>query len=543
MTADPNAAPQAPRRVWPAPDALLGGFNVASLALGAQITTPDADLAQRQQVLHDGYTALQDVFRTEAARLPVTLTVKLAGDAAVPVAGILLNPQSDGPAFEKLKDFELWLSADGQQFTKALAGSLSTALIEQAFPLAAPAPARYAQLRLLSNHAGNRGSVALGEWKVVAAPGSVGAPVNLAAQANGGAVVSFQPQIASPDDAASILSQDERAGRLALPAGTPAEWVLGFRNGRAAQVTALQWANAPDVQPAERFAEVDLYASLDSPTGPWTSLGHWKLGPGESTFTLPAPAWARYVRVAAPARGKDAQLALPDVLRVIERPTGPDYRSVIGEWGHYSRAGVYEWLNPLPPAAETAAGGGNNAVENAQTIAAGAAVQGTVQIGQKVDWYRIDVPAGQNAVVLRLTGQPTVGVRAIFQDAAGKPLPVTVDPVSPAEQVITATVAAGSTAYVRIEEPPRSVIFAWDTSGSMGSYFGAIYSALSSFIEGVKPGREGVNLLPFGSDLLLKTWSDEPAVLQQALNDYDRQRWFQQRRGDAVEGVSGVGLS
>ena len=126
LTADPNAAPQAPRRVWPAPDALLGGFNVASLALGAQITTPDADLAQRQQVLHDGYTALQDVFRTEAARLPVTLTVKLAGDAAVPVAGILLNPQSDGPAFEKLKDFELWLSADGQQFTKALAGSLST---------------------------------------------------------------------------------------------------------------------------------------------------------------------------------------------------------------------------------------------------------------------------------------------------------------------------------------------------------------------------------------------------------------------------------
>ena len=267
---------------------------------------------------------------------------------------------------------------------------------------------------------------------------------------------------------------------------------------------------------------MDLYASLDSPTGPWTPLGHWKLGPGESTFTLPAPAWARYVRVAAPARGKDAQLALPDVLRVIERPTGPDYRSVIGEWGHYSRAGVYEWLNPLPPAAETAAGGGNNTVEHAQTIAAGAAVQGTVQIGQKVDWYRVDVPAGQNAVVLRLTGQPTVGVRAIFQDAAGKPLPVTVDPVSPAEQVITATVAAGSTAYVRIEEPPRSVIFAWDTSGSMGSYFGAIYSALSSFIEGVKPGREGVNLLPFGSDLLLKTWSDEPAVLQQALNDYDR---------------------
>ena len=102
--------------------------------------------------------------------------------------------------------------------------------------------------------------------------------------------------------------------------------------------------------PPREFAEVNLYASLDSPTGPWTSLGHWSLGPDESTFTLPKPAWARYVRVAAPVRGKDAQLALPDVLRVIERPTGPDYRSAIGEWGHYSRVGVYEWLNALPPA-------------------------------------------------------------------------------------------------------------------------------------------------------------------------------------------------
>ena len=424
LAADPNAAPQAPRRVWPVPDAMLGGLNVAALAAGAQITTPDADLAERQQVLHDGYTALQDVFRTDAARLPVALTVKLAGDAAVPVAGILLNPQSDGPAFEKLKDFELWLSDDGQQFTEALAGSLSTALIEQAFPLAAPVPARYAQLRLLSNHSGNRGSVALGEWKVVAAPGAVGAPVNLAAQANGGTVVSFHPPIASPDDAASILSQDQRAARLTVPAGTPADWVLGFQHGRAAQVTALQWVDAPDVQPAERFAEVDVYASLDSPAGPWTPLGRWKLGPGESTFTLPAPAWARYVRVAAPGRGQEARLAVPDVLRVIERATGPDYRPVIGEWGHYSPRASTSGSPRCRPRPETAARGGNDTAERAQALAAGAAVQGTVQIGEKVDWYRIDVPAGRNAVVLRLAGQPTVGVRAIFQDAAGKPLPV-----------------------------------------------------------------------------------------------------------------------
>ena len=519
LVADADAPPQSPRRVWPLPDSMLGGRNVALLSLGAQIVTPDADLAQRQQVLHDGYTTLGEVFQVSADQLPISLTVKLAGDAAAPVTGILLNPQSPWPVHEKLQDFELWLSQDGRTFTRALAGALSSNLVEQAFPLPQPTPARYAQLRLLSNHVGNHGNVALGEWKVIAAPGTaIGGPVNLADPANGGEIVTFRPQQPLPDYAASLLQQDKRATRVDLMAGVPAEWVVGFQHGRAAQIAALQWGDAPDVTPAERFTDVDLSASMDSPAGPWTPVGHWKLNPGQSNLTLPAPIWARYLRITSAVPAKNVQLALPDVLRVFERPIGPDYRSAIGEWGHYSREAVYEWLHPPAPVVTTAAAVANDSLEKAQLVAMDSLVQGTVQIGERMAWYRVDVPADQNAIVLRLTGEPTINARAVFQDAAGKPLPVTSEPVSPAEQVITATVAGGSTAYFRIEEPPRSVIFAWDQSGSLGAYQHTIYSALMTYIAGVTPGREAVNLLPFGGKLLLKTWGEDPTVLQAGVN-------------------------
>src|SRR5690606_34826458 len=71
-------------------------------------------------------------------------------------------------------------------------------------------------------------------------------------------------------------------------------------------------------------------------------------------------------------------------------------------------------------------------------------------------------------------------------------------------------------------EPPRSVIFSWDTSGSVGPYLPRIYAALSAFAGDVKPGREVVNLLPYGGDLLLDEWSGHPYALRSVLSDYQR---------------------
>ena len=58
---------------------------------------------------------------------------------------------------------------------------------------------------------------------------------------------------------------------------------------------------------------------------------------------------------------------------------------------------------------------------------------------------------------------------------------------------------------MKIEEPPRNVVFLWDTSASVGAYLPVIYNSLMAYIEDVVPGLDAANLIPFGGKLLQTT--------------------------------------
>ena len=83
-------------------------------------------------------------------------------------------------------------------------------------------------------------------------------------------------------------------------------------------------------------------------------------------------------------------------------------------------------------------------------------------------------------------------------------------------------VEPGGTYYLKIEEPPRNVVFLWDTSASVGAYLPVIYNSLMAYMEDVVPGRDAANLIPFGGNILLRDWYGEPYILQTVLNDYPR---------------------
>ncbi|MEJ7901909.1 MAG: discoidin domain-containing protein [Thermomicrobiales bacterium] len=79
---------------------------------------------------------------------------RLAGEEPVPVAGVTFFPVGpDGTVSSQLKDFEIELSLDGQTWTPALTGQLTTQGVEQAFTLEEPVGAQYARLRVLSGQA------------------------------------------------------------------------------------------------------------------------------------------------------------------------------------------------------------------------------------------------------------------------------------------------------------------------------------------------------------------------------------------------------
>lgn len=519
--------PVNPRQTWPLPEELLGGVNVAWSALGAQIRTENEDYAESQVDLHDEITPLQDGFRGRGADAPITLTVELAGDGAVPVAGFTLNPMGDGRGGESLHAFDLALSEDGDTYEVAYSGELSSQPVEQAFVLSDTTPARFAQLRMRSNHQYNEGSIRLGEWKVIAAPGQAIAGtqgLNLANPDLGGHIVWYDPQMRG---LANMLSAEDEATTTRLSAGERAEWVIGFQHERAAQITELQWRDASDRNVENDITEVDVWVSMESPVGPWESLGTWQLdraaaGDAGMTFTLDAPVWARYIRFRTSPVEERMRRNFPATLRIIERPVGDGYASALGEWGHYNRDAVYEWLHPViltPPALTE---DDNDTRDTADTLALNEERAGQVQIEQDEDWFALDVPDGQNTLAFGVMGDPTVGVRLRLENDAGDEVPLRTETAAPKRQLLKATVEPGEMYYLRVEEPPRSVVFSWDTSASVNPYTSIIYNALSSFAGDVSPGREVVNFLPFGGDVLLEEWGTEPYLLRQTLNNYDR---------------------
>ena len=112
LTPSRTADPASPRRAWPLPDSLLGGLDVASLAVGATVI-PGFDPDGESQ-LHDGIAPPEGGLGGTPGAWPLELTVDLAGEDAVPIRGTILHPVGRGarPA-DVPRDIELRLSWTG----------------------------------------------------------------------------------------------------------------------------------------------------------------------------------------------------------------------------------------------------------------------------------------------------------------------------------------------------------------------------------------------------------------------------------------------
>jgi hypothetical protein len=502
--------------LYAVPDPLLGRFNVAWTGLGATLV---GEPMNGSETLFDGLVSPATGWRAQAGE---SVTVQLTGDEPLDIAGLLLNPQSNTYTLdEQLKDFEIYVSLDGATFEKVFSGSLSAAPTEQSVVFEQSVKARFMQLKVLSAYREDPYSIGLGEFKVIAAPTSqeVGVSgLNIADPNMGGYIVWSTPLLG---DAYGLLTEDEYSDSLYLEENQKEfTFVLGFHNDRAARLTEVQLKPSADSSYLG-LENLDVSISLESPIGPWTSLGTWQTA---QALVLGEPTWVRFIKFTAknldPAQG----YVLPDALRVLEQPSDDEYLSIVGEWGQSQRTAIYEKLVPRVDTNVIQETDNNETKENAQPLTVGQPLSGQVVINEDVDWYKITVPASDNTLELTMTGDPAVRATFELQDAQGKP--VNVEQSGSASEVkLLATVEPGEY-FLKLEEPPRSVVFTWDNSGSMGNYTDIIYQSVSNFVQDVQEGREVVQLLPF-TDLedgkfLLEEWSGDPYELMAALNNYDR---------------------
>ncbi len=520
-----GAEPINPMAAGALPKALLGGLNVAWSALGAKIVAPDGN-EKRYEELNDGMTPIGRGWYMSKQELPLELTVDLAGEEAVPIAGVLLHPLTNRSLDYLVRDFDVLLSEDGTTYREVFSGTLQRNPVEQAFVFDSIVPARFARLRIRSTQSGELGEVSLGEWKVIASPEAtiVGFERhNLANPTIGGHVV-WSTWQAKPRDMESMLTEGS-GPRFRADPNLPNQWVIGFHHDRAARIEELQWEDAPNS--SRLLSEVQVAISTVGPIGPWNPMGTWLLERGTDgvpPFRFDTPVWARFIRFSTTEPDRPDHWSLAKTLRVLETTVDGKYHSAIGEWGNYSREAAYE-LQQREDMLVSNEEASNDSRDSAQPVEPGATAAGNVTLGHDTDWYSVNVPPEANVLRVSLSGTPRLKARMTLFDESGDPIPDVHTIVEPLQAIIKAPVTGGSRVFVHVEEPPRAVAFVWDNSGSVSRYRETIYQSMARFGGEIKPGFEFGNLLPFqddGGSFLLPAWSDQPHKLQAAINNYDR---------------------
>ena len=527
VTSDRSIEAVAPWQAWTVPQPLLGGLNVASRAIGGVPVA--ADDPEREAQLYDGVTPSGSGFRGTFDGQPVTFTVDLAGETPVRVAGTILNPLAGRTSQRSVpRHFSLLLSPDGATWQEVLQGELTPSGDDQAFVLPEAIDARFAQLRVDSTWGGPGSDLTLGEWKVVAVPGTVPDPMptDIGASVRGGHVVWMRPQATSQEEADAMLLDDSiQRYPMYSKEGQRHRWVIGFQDDREALLERLEWRDPDDSDPGIRIRRVEVEAG-DSPIGPWAPLGTWRLDRADdgavAPFELPDRTWTRFLRfTTGPVRKGTFQLELPAALRVIEHPTDDTYRSILAEWGSASPMGPRDLLEPPELASALAPDLDDDDPSNARPLPPGTTARDRVHRGEDEDWYTLTIPDGQASIRFTVSGDPTVGVALTLFDADGRAVPMSFEQGSaPGTVDYSANVTPGARYDLRVEQPPFSAVFTFDTSGSMGDYLPFVMQAMGSYAGAVTPGEEEVLIIPFEEDALLKEWSDDAYLLQGAVGRY-----------------------
>lgn len=526
-----------PQLYWSIDEELLGGINVASYAMGATRTADDiatntTAIGHGFDTLFDGYVMQGDGLSYRGGRKTEKdiVTIDLAGDEPHEVIGITLNPLSDGKPLYYPKDFEIHLSLDGSNYQRVVKSQLLPVASEQSFVLPQATKANFARLYMVNNFENREKSkLILGEFKVIAKPTSVinnNNGFNLADPQHGGNVIWALPETSNKWDK-NLLTDKKEDTHVRSQNNDDWQWVIGFHHQRAALINKIQWVSPEFNEKKQFFDKVQIMVSTTSPVGPWQAVLTSDISKTESNneFIFEKPLWARYVKFNVGNVKAREYRYMPETIRIFEQAIDENYHSILGEWGQDSELAIYETIHPIDFIQNLDDKNlNNNSKTSAYDLTSIQSINGQVQLEQadKPDWYKFKLESGKNTINISLLGTSTIKTVITLEDEAGLSVALNQQEYSHKKILYKATLEAEKYYYIKVIEPPRSVIFTWDTSGSTSNYQSLIYQALSRYTEGVVNGRDEVNFLPFGGELLMKKWYGEPYLLKTVLNNYSR---------------------
>ncbi|WP_112323436.1 VWA domain-containing protein [Oceanibium sediminis] len=507
LPVDPLAAPVAPMVFWDAPEGMRGGLNLLHAGLGARLVAVDGKALSEKEI--QDHARLHDGIAPHAGAKVTGKTMDFALAAPAELAGVMVQLRSTNTRDTWPSEMTVETSDDGQSWTSALSAPLAAIHWPQYLPF--DTPKRAAHLRVsFPRCAQDCSRVTVQEVQAIAVPGQhpegLG-DINIASPALGGHVIDAQPVVSGAWNV-DVLQIDER-NRGWTARGAPHVILVGFHQNRAALINRIRWVGHEDDAARPEGATVEY--SLTSPAGPWQPIGTLPAPPvgsgGAGAIDLPDPLWVRYLRVTVPIEGDQRG---PDAIEVYEEPG----QSAIALWEDDSPRGAYEAVTKITPPQPVAPAGGESR-DRAVPYRLGTTVESSVLLERNEDWWSVAVPDGPPQVLTLTYPSVPLEVAVQIEDTAGEPVPLSRGETE--EGTVLSAVLAPGSYLLRVYEPPRSVVIAWDTSGSVSAYIPRTLAAVRTWGESLQPGRDVIQLLPFGSPPLLADWASTPEELAPAL--------------------------
>lgn len=522
---------------WGLPESLLGGLNVARLDFGAKrvLEHNETELGYvdgimvRTHLLFDDFVYKGRGFHLYGGRKSSdeNVTIKLMGDVEQEVVGVILNPVGESNDNEQLKEFSVALSKDGNKYTTVYHGTLGLETRDQSFSFAKSYKAKYVRLILHNNYKNEtKGDIGLGEWKVIAKQTSVGRkrPFNIANPKFGGHVVKASKVLSSSWDQYILSGKDDiRSSSYFYKKEKTLSWVVGFKNERAAKITALRWREAQNSEAKEWMKNIHVFTSTQTPNGPWHELPLWvKSDANVSLYILKKPEWARYVKFVYEIK-EDTYKLLPETLQIFEAKPSRSYYSILGEWGEKSHRSFYEYQQQKNQK-KISVIRGNDTKASSYPLEMNQTVKGRVSVfNHEEDWYKVVVKQEHVLFTAHVEGESSVDVLYTLYDANGTKIPPVNQIKEPQKHLYRYDLHKG-TYWAKVKQPPVSVVFAWDNSGSVSPYHTEIFNAVNNYTQTIQPHIDAVNLLCFNDSdrFILDDFSDKPEQIQTIFNNFDR---------------------
>lgn len=543
-----EAAPADPFTLPDVPAALQGLADLAWNALGSTFVDtetgePVDGLPQRQrdfaQFLTDGMASAGKSIEVGSDLGESLPPLRLAGEGGL-VHGLVFHQRSALAHHDRWREVEISLGSSHDDLEVIDVVELEAVDGEQFFPLATPREAGYVGLRPLSvwgDPEARRRSHGTGMLRVLAEPGGElgnrrhdlldpGLGGHMVYHLGGTNWLTMLYGLNGGDVTSGAVRNASRSG---VPLrGQEVEMVFAFLLQRAARIGELQWQEDLDWTgtPVEH---IQVHTSTESPVGPWEHQGAWTLerdDTGMASLVLPETPRARFLRLVVEEPEVEegqhinrARWRFPRAVAAFEAETLGSGDSILGHWGlDHSRG-------PLEANRAPAIGVGDDVQDTSSQAGSSLVLEhritGRVQEPGDSRHYRVTLEEGDNTLNLTLEDSQHGRLQGVLVDPGGEPVALNwKDDASGIRRAEAMDLLPGDY-ELAIVEPPRSVIFMWDGSGSVASYQPVIYQALNRFAEGLRPGREVFNMMPLGGPPLINGWAENPSQVAKTLSAYD----------------------